>query len=110
MSYFKRLGNATSQWLNALSGGNPDVPMSTRIAYYSDKGLLWYQVVEWIVDVAFFPLDGSGHCEQAYHSDQGETVTEGSVYSNAFLSLFSILGALIILPFTWGVYLLKKLI
>lgn len=110
MSYFKNLGNATSQWLNALSGGNPDIPMSARIGYYSYNGYLWFKIMEWVVDVSFFPIDGVNHCLQAWESDSTEGVNKGSIWSIAFMSLFTVAGSICIAPFTWGYYLIKLLI
>ena len=104
MSYFKNILNATSQWFNALSGGNPDVPISARVGYYSYEGLLWFRVIEWFIDVAFFPIDGVDHCYLAWKSDTTEKVMKGSVYSIGVMSLFALSGSLLIAPFSWGVY------
>ena len=108
--YFKTLGNATSQWLNALSGGNPDIPMSGRVGYYAiAEGYRWFSVLEWVIDAAFYPIDGPNHCHMAFMSDEDEQLSEGNVWSFAFVSIFSLAGSVLIMPFTWTYQLIKWL-
>lgn len=64
-------------------------------------------VLEWWINLSFYPLDGKGHCEQAFKSDI-EKISEGNIYTLSFMSLFSLLGAGLIMPFTWIYYILKK--
>ena len=79
MSYFSNLFVAIDQLLNTVAGGNPDNTISARIGYYNfDKSQIgntkWYW--KWfmkIVDTTFSPIDGKGHCDEAYHNDAGES-------------------------------------
>jgi hypothetical protein len=72
-SYPVNLFYYTDILLNALAGGHPDITVSARTgryaAYYGDRGTLtakFWNLMEWMIDTTFYPLDGVGHCKQAY--------------------------------------------
>lgn len=76
--YFSHLFIAVDQFGNALAGGNPDNTISARVGYYNhhyyEKNKVpWYwSLFEQIIDTTFYPVDGRGHCHEAYHNDAGE--------------------------------------
>lgn len=101
-TYWSRLGNATSQWFNALSGGSGDIPMSGKVGYLSYKNYgEWWYIVEWVINTTFYPVDGPNHCLRAYRSDMCEKVLIGNIYSFGALSVFTILGCTILAPIFW---------
>lgn len=79
MGYLKNLLIALDQFGNVIAGGNPDNTVSARVGKFNhdaDQGLKvgWYWIVfKKIIDFAFYPIDGPGHCHEAYFSDIGET-------------------------------------
>lgn len=111
MSYFKRVINSLSQMANAISGGNPDIPISARAYYYSRQGLYWFILLKDFIDFTFYPTGGEDHCKIAYLSDPDEKkMDQGNIYSNVAVSLLAVLGCIIIAPFTWLYFIIKKLI
>lgn len=109
-TYWTRLGNATSQWFNALAGGNPDVPISARVGVYSKRGCWWFSVIEAIIDCSFYPADGNGHCWNAYLDDPKEGVSKGPFASLVAVSVFAVLGSVIAGVIMWAIYLFKRLL
>lgn len=84
MGYLRNIFVSVDQLGNALAGGDPDNTISARIGFYnhhkhvngvsaSPHPVKWYwKAFEDIVDTTFRPVDGDGHCHEAYHSDAGE--------------------------------------
>lgn len=76
--YISHIFIAIDQFGNALAGGNSDNTISARVGnynhhYYEKNKVPWYwSLFERIIDTAFYPVDGPGHCHEAYHSDAGE--------------------------------------
>lgn len=76
--YISHLFIAIDQFGNALAGGNSDNTISARVGYYNHhyyepNKVPWYwRWFEKIIDTAFHPVDGPGHCHEAYHNDAGE--------------------------------------
>lgn len=60
MNRLIRLGDATSQWVNALIGGNPNESLSGR-AWRTQS--FWYKVIDAIL---FFDKD---HCKTSHEND-----------------------------------------
>lgn len=58
---------------NWLSGGRFEHTISARIGRYSNDNKeyfpLW-ELLEAIVNLAFFPVDGPHHCQQAYEKEK----------------------------------------
>ena len=61
------------QGLNAVFRGNPDSTISARTGYMSlhNRSKTWSRQ-EKIIDWTFKPIDGKGHCSQAYDADSRE--------------------------------------
>lgn len=76
--YISHLFIAVDQFGNALAGGNSDNTISARVGYYNHhyygkNKVPWYwSLFERIIDTAFYPVDGPGHCHEAYHNDPAE--------------------------------------
>ena len=81
MRFLGRLFVALDQLGNVLAGGNPDNTISARVGYFANFGVKKYQwywkALEKIINRTFWPLDGEGHCLQAYYNDAGEEFEPG---------------------------------
>jgi len=111
MNYFKGLVLALDQLGNAIAGGNPDNTISARVGYYSrcaNKRVRWYWLsVQRIINTTFYPLDGKGHCYQAYLEDKGEDFHKGSSVMRFILSLIIVASCpliFVLLYPCWMVY------
>ena len=85
---------------NALAGGHPDVTISARLGYLGDfhkRG--WFLLVARMVDWAFYPADGEGHCVASWVREDGEgylrKVRRGNDVGLVLLTLFVVV---LILP------------
>ena len=98
-SFLRNFFISIDQLGNVIAGGNPDNTISSRVGYYnnhhkvSEKTPWQWKVFEKIIDVTFWPIDGPGHCHEAFHSDAGETFDQDT--KNI---LVAILAALLIIP------------
>lgn len=76
MGYAKNLLVSIDQLGNTLCGGDPDNTISARIGYFTqaeDKTSKWYwKTLRSFVNITFWPVDGPGHCAQAYEADPRE--------------------------------------
>ncbi|MDW3190725.1 MAG: hypothetical protein R8G66_00080 [Cytophagales bacterium] len=87
MSFFQKLYNVVlslDQLGNTLAGGDPDNTISSRLGHLNHyredgPGLKrrpdvngYWRLLEMIVDTTFEPIDGKGHCVEAFYSDAGE--------------------------------------
>ncbi len=54
---------------NALAGGHPDMTVSARLGYlrYARSGR-WWGPARKMVDWAFYPVDGVGHCGTSFRA------------------------------------------
>lgn len=109
--YIGRMLNATSQWFNALIGGNPDVSISARIGYNGlhNHNLFW-MLCELIVDFTFYPIDGSQHCHNAYKRDIDEEY-ESNLFKGVGIVLMAIImlvACFLLMPLTWLYYVIRK--
>jgi hypothetical protein len=77
---------------NTIAGGDPDVTVSSRVGYFAQCAAFrfqWYwQLLEWVIDTTFYPLDGPRHCYQAWLNDRDENFQHGSDAARAVLGLF----------------------
>lgn len=98
ITYMKRtyLGNilvAIDQLFNALAAGDADGTISARLGYLQAKRPDdWTDFLAEVVDMTFFPVDGEGHCRQAYEKDESEAYLKGNDTALAILSLFVLIG------------------
>jgi hypothetical protein len=91
---------------NAIAGGNPDATISARTGYFANikpnKTFMYYwKVMELIINIAFYPLDGADHCLQAYENDKDENHEEGSDVTRGVLGLIIIVACVPISIVTW---------
>jgi hypothetical protein len=106
MGYFKTVGIALDQLGMALCGGNEDCTISATTGHYQRTKWSWYwEMMRWIIDWTFYPVDGKGHCEQAYKKDIDEKFREGYKLPLFVLTVLFCLGIGIIL---WSIWLFKK--
>ena len=64
MRWLDHVGTALSQLLNAILFGFADESLSSR-SYRSQHKRRW-RVMRALIDAAFWPIEGAGHCERAY--------------------------------------------
>lgn len=112
--YFRNLFVSVDQLGNALAGGNPDNTISARIGYYNHysknptKTKWYWKGFQTIVDFTFRPVDGKGHCHEAFHNDAGEKfgakTRNGGV---AFLAIFIIASCMLIAIVLYTAWLLR---
>lgn len=114
MTYLKNILFALDKLGNAISGGNHKCTISGRIGYYCVNAIAavkWFWLfLQSIVDFAFYPIDGKGHCKQAYLKEQ----TNEFYKLNSFklLALFvltfvTLIACVAISVLTWSYYLIK---
>ncbi len=72
--YLKNLFVAIDQLVGTLVGGDPDVTISSHIHSMTKISPKWCWL-ERVVDATFAPLDGVGHCRQAYAGDNDVDLT-----------------------------------
>ena len=99
--YISNLFVSIDQLGNTLAGGNPDNTVSARVGYYNhyyipykNRKVPWFwSWFEKIIDFTFYPVDGWGHCHEAYHNDASE------IFDNRITNFFiAIAAALVIIP------------
>lgn len=85
------------QFGNVLAGGNSDNTISARIGFYNHHAYLkkdvpgYWKFLEWVIDTTFEPVDGKGHCHEAYHNDAGE------IFNTEVTKLFIVIAGVIII-------------
>ena len=95
MKYLANFFVAIDQFGNVLAGGNPDNTISSRVGYYTEEFYLPKKIpFKWkifrnIINSTFYPMDGKGHCKEAYYNDAGEEFDEGT--SDVAVSILAIL-------------------
>ncbi len=84
---------------NVIAGGNPDNTISSRVGFYNqhnttgEKAPWQWRLFEKIINFSFWPIDGEGHCHEAFHNDAGEEFDP-----NTKNILVAVLAAAIIIP------------
>ncbi len=88
---------------NALCGGSANTTISGRTGFYSiaRKNPYW-QYLEAVIDFAFYPVDGNGHCYQAWFLEQGLDHRRGNDIGLFFLSITVVIACIFISIFTYG--------
>jgi hypothetical protein len=85
---------AIDQLGNAIARGYPDATISARVGHFSENanhGKAYWQALEKIIDFAFYPVDGPGHCKQATLADIHKRYRHGSDIGRAILGVFIII-------------------
>jgi hypothetical protein len=86
------------QLANAIGGGNPDCTISARTHVLHGR---YWRLVERVIDYAFFPVDGEGHCRQAFENEPDE-IYYGNHFANYFVSVIAVILCLsFIRPLLW---------
>ena len=96
MGYIFRNLVSFDQLGNTIAGGNPDATISARVGYYATKRNKFWLFLQSIVNFTFFPVDGPGHCFEAYKKDKDEKFRRGSDVGLWCLALFVIAFCLVI--------------
>jgi len=100
MSWIKGVLIAIDQLGNAIAGGNPDVTISARTGYFANefktKLQFYWKTMEYIINFAFYPIDGPDHCHKAYKADEDESHKAGSDFMRAILGLITIAACILI--------------
>jgi len=89
---------AIDQLGNAIAGGHPVTTISARVGYFSEntqRAKLYWQWLESLIYLAFYPVDGPNHCRKAWKSDTHQFYRIGSDGTRIILSLL----ILVINPF-----------
>ena len=93
---------------NWLTGGNYQHTISARTGKYSgeSKGLKpFWEFLESFVNLAFFPIDGPNHCDQAYQKeilkDPRHDFKKGSAFMQAALLIVITLACVPIALTLW---------
>ena len=68
---------AIDQLVNTLFGGYADETISARC--YRKRHKRYWAVLRFLLDLIFYPIDGKGHCMQAFNNEQ-QRVHMPSVY------------------------------
>lgn len=100
---------------NALSGGNSLCTISGRTGYYAQFSLMsvrWFWVIlEKVIDFAFYPIDGKGHCYQAFLKETDNEFYELNSFKALALFVLAVItcgSCIVISLFTWSYHLIKK--
>jgi hypothetical protein len=101
MPYWFSVLVAIDQLGNTIAYGNPDNTISARVGYfasneYKSKIKPYWKTLERIIDFTFEPVQGPGHCYNAWLAEADETDTQGSYIARIILSVFVALGCLVI--------------
>ena len=100
MSYIVNFFVSIDQLGNVIAGGNPDNTISSRVGFYNNHNTASGEKVPWqwrlfqeIINFSFWPIDGKGHCHEAFHNEAGKDFDK-----NTKNILVAILAAVIIIP------------
>lgn len=73
MKYIKNLLIAIDQLGNSICGGNPDCTISARVGYRAmrnkDFTRYFWQGLEKVINITFWPVDGYDHCRKSFFAD-----------------------------------------
>lgn len=101
---------AIDQLGNTIAGGKADITISARVGYYANyqiepKFLLYWKFLEKVINFAFYPLDGKGHCIQALEEDNETGHVHGNDLMRAILGVIIIVACIPISILTWTAFL-----
>jgi uncharacterized membrane protein len=94
---------AQDRFLNALCGGHADNTISARVGYHITAGGHWHSPfwrgLALMIDSTFKPIDGDGHCEQAYAQEKNYFYSHsGNDVARAILGVIVFLSCLLLWP------------
>ena len=101
MPYWFNLLVAIDQLGNAIADGNPDNTISARVGYFASdehksKIKPYWKMLERIIDFTFEPIQGPGHCHNAWLAEADETDTQGTYIARIILGIFVAAGCIVI--------------
>lgn len=100
MEYIKNLLTAIDQLGNAISGGNPDVTISSRVGFHSaisERGGFW-RVLERVIDFTFEPIDGKNHCLESALLDDDKCTQLPNTAAFITLGVIVMVSCLLLVP------------
>lgn len=97
MPYWLNVLLAIDQLGNAIAAGNPDNTISARVGYFASADhpsriKAYWKTLERIIDFTFHPIQGAGHCRNAWLAEADETDTQGTYIARIILGIFVALG------------------
>ena len=97
-----RIFIALDQLGNALAGGNPDATISQRLGYlHVERPMKLTTLLMMLVNWTFKPVDGEGHCKQAYDNSTEEHL-RGNDAALAVMGLILAAVCPVLRPLVWG--------
>lgn len=104
LPYWFNILVAIDQLGNAIADGNPDNTISARVGYFASNKYKcrlkpYWKTLEWIIDATFEPVQGPGHCYNAWLAEADESDSQGSYYARVVLGVFVGVGCLVLNPF-----------
>ena len=103
--------------LNWFAGGSLTNTISGRIGYYANYAylavVLFWKIIQGVVNITFFPFDHWGHCRQVYDNDKTKKDYKPTkrVVFFFLLSLIVLVSCLLlIIPFyiAWALGFIKQ--
>jgi len=114
MTIARKILIGVDKFFNWLSGGNIDNTISARVGYFAATTYPnpFWQLMESVINFAFWPIDGPDHCLQAMKKEKEQDDTndfkQGPKFTMAVLAWFTIIGCSIIAPVIWVLGKLKE--
>lgn len=111
MPYWLNVLIAIDQLGNAIAGGNPDNTISGRVGFFASnlhesKIKAYWKALERIIDLTFAPLQGPGHCFNAWQTEKDEADTEVTYITRIILGVFVAVGCALISMVVWSAILI----
>ena len=104
--WIKNILIAIDQLLNAVFKGDPDSTISARTGFHAvhaPRSAFWRRMQR-VINLAFRPVDGEGHCRQAWEADPNEWFYDVKGIPRLFLFITTFLLCLVIGVILWSAY------
>jgi len=93
---------------NALCGGHYKLTVSGRVGYFAyEKENLYWNILQWIINNTFHPLDGPNHCWNAFKWESSTDYRRGNDIALALLSVIVLIVCSILAPIIWFIACFK---
>ena len=95
---------AVDQFGNAVGGGNPDSTISARVGHFAEtaqRRRAYWKMLEWIIDLSFYPIDGARHCYNAWKADEHGRYERGNDITQFILRLIILIVCQFIALVLW---------
>ncbi len=106
--YFANILVSLDQLGNTLCGGDPDFTISARVGYFAETRTsatkYYWKFFESIINFTFWPVDGPGHCRQAFEADPENALN--NINSDFFLVFLSVFIMAFCIPISAFLYLI----